>query len=65
MNLSILLAILDGGGVYGHFLHYSLVFAMIGSAFLVFLYLWRKGKLNMDEEPKRQMMEEEGENHGR
>jgi hypothetical protein len=66
MSSLLLLTILDGSGVYGHILHYSLMFAMIGSAVLVFIYLWRKGRLDMDEDPKRQMMnqEEEGGQHG-
>jgi len=46
----------DGAGVIGSVLHYSLLFALIGSALLIFLYLWRKGRLDMDEEPKFQMM---------
>jgi len=63
-----ILAVLDGGGVYGSLLHYGLVIAFVGSAFLVFLYLWRKGRLDMDEGPKYQMMEEDKsleDNHGR
>lgn len=65
-NLLVLLNVLDGGGIYGHLLHYSLVFAMIGSALMVFLYLWKKGRLDLDEEPKHQMFkgEEEGQNDG-
>lgn len=60
------LAVLDGGGVYGHFYASSFLFALFGSAFLIFVYLWRKGRLDMDEEPKFQMLEdeEEGERHG-
>jgi hypothetical protein len=51
-----MIGMLDGGGVYGHVLHYTLLLAMLGSAALVFIYLWRKGRLDMDEEPKHQMM---------
>jgi len=47
----------DGGGVYGSVLHYSLTIALVGSAFLLFLYLWGKGRLDMDEGPKFQMMQ--------
>lgn len=47
----------DGAGIYGTILHYALVIAFVGSAFLVFLYCWYTGKLNMDEEPKYQMMQ--------
>jgi hypothetical protein len=52
-------AIIDGIGVYGNFLHYGLVIALVGSAFLIFFYLWKKKRLDMDEEPKFQMMQEE------
>lgn len=51
--------ILDGGGVYGSLLHYALVIAFAGSALLAFLYYWRKGQLNMDEEAKFQMLQAE------
>jgi hypothetical protein len=56
-------AIIDGAGVYGSIFHYALVIAFVASAFLIFFTLWRKGRLDMDEGPKFQMMEEEeGEN---
>ena len=56
----------DGIGVYGSMFHYSLLIALVGSAMLIFLYLWSKGRLDMDEGPKYEMMEEEEENpHGR
>ncbi len=57
--MSFFYAIIDGMGVYGNFLHYALVIAFVGSAWLVFIYCWKKGKLDMDEEPKFQMMETE------
>ena len=50
---------MDAIGVYGNFFHYGLVFAIVGSAFLIFCYLWKKNRLDMDEEPKFQMMQEE------
>ena len=53
------LAVIDGIGVYGNFFHYALVIALVSSAFLIFLYLWRKKRLDMDEEPKFQMMQDE------
>lgn len=67
-----MLAELDGMGVMGSYYHYSMVIAFVGSAFLVFLCLWRKKRLDMDEGPKYQMMEdnefknecEGGEGHG-
>lgn len=57
---------LDSGGIYGAYLHYGLILMMVGSAFIVFLYLLYKGRLDMDEEPKMQMMKiEEEEVDGR
>lgn len=50
---------LDGGGVYGSLLYYSLTIAYVGSAFLIFIYLYRKNRLDMDETAKEEMMEEE------
>lgn len=49
----------DASGIYGGIYHYALVFAFVGSALLAFLYFWLKGRLDMDEEPKLQMMREE------
>lgn len=49
---------IDVLGIYGNFFHYALVIFLVGAAFLVFFYLWKKDRLNMDEEPKFQMMEE-------
>lgn len=54
---------LDGGGIYGQMLHYSLVMAIVGSTFLIFMYLWRKGRLDMDEGPKMQMMIDDEKEH--
>lgn len=54
-----ILAVIDGFGVYGNLLHYSFVISIVGSSFLVFFYLWKKGRLGMDEEAKYQMMNEE------
>ena len=49
----------DASGVFGGILHYSLVFFLVGGALLAFLYFWRKGRLDMDEEPKYDMMKED------
>lgn len=46
-------------GVCGNFIHYGLIITLVGSAFLIFLYLWKKGKLDMDESPKIQMLEDD------
>lgn len=53
-----MLAIIDSMGVYGSMFHYAFVIAFVGSAFLIFFTLWRKKRLDMDEEPKFQMMED-------
>lgn len=55
--MSVTLALVDGVGIYGSIMHYALVIAFVGSAFIVFLYCWHKGRLDMDEEPKYQMMQ--------
>ena len=55
----VLATVLDGGGIYGEVLHYSLLISFFASALLVFIYLWSKGRLDMDEEPKMQMLEED------
>lgn len=49
----------DGGGVYGSILYYSLTIAYVGSAFLIFIYLYFNKKLNMDESAKLEMMQQE------
>lgn len=56
-----MIAIIDGFGVYGSTLHSALVVAFVGSAFILFIYLWKKGRLDMDEEAKYQMMNDENE----
>ncbi len=50
----------DGGGVYGSIFYYSFTIAYVGSAFLVFIYLYLRKKLDMDEAPKMEMMDEDG-----
>jgi len=53
--------ILDGEGVYGTFLSYAQIFFFSGGALILFLYFWSQGRLDMDEDPKYQMMDEKGE----
>ncbi len=50
---------IDGQGIYGFILHYASLFALFGSALLVFLNLWRHKRLDMDEEPKYSVFEDE------
>lgn len=52
---------IDSGGIYGAYLHYGLTILMVGGALIIFFYLWYKGRLDMDEEPKLQMMQTDGE----
>ncbi|MBA2368441.1 MAG: hypothetical protein H0V82_05385 [Candidatus Protochlamydia sp.] len=49
----------DGFGIYGNLLHYAMVIILVGSAIMVFIYLWKKGRLGMDEEAKYQMMQDD------
>jgi hypothetical protein len=51
--------VLDDTGICGSLVHYAFIIALVGSAFLIFLYLWKKGKLDMDEEPKIRMMKDQ------
>lgn len=50
------LGFVDGYGVYGNYLHYGIVIFLVGSAFIIFLYLWKNKRLDMEEDPKYQMM---------
>jgi hypothetical protein len=43
-------------GIYGYVLHYALIIWIVASAFFLFVYLWLKGRLDMDQEPAIQMM---------
>ena len=51
--------ILDGIGIYGSIVHFSFAGLFFSAALLIFLYLWRKGKLDMDESPAEQMLEDD------
>lgn len=53
---------LDGIGAYGEFFHFSMAAAFFGSALLIFINLWRKGELDMDEEPAKHMLQDEEKN---
>lgn len=54
-----MIADVDSGGVYGALWHYSMLFALMGSTLLVFIYSWKKGLLGMCEEAKYQMLDED------
>ncbi|GAB4226635.1 MAG: hypothetical protein Tsb0021_02820 [Chlamydiales bacterium] len=51
----------DSLGIQGLLLHYGMIATIVGGGALVFFYLWKSQRLDMDEEPKWQMMEEEHE----
>lgn len=53
------MTVLDGSGEVGTLVHYAFIIAFAGSAVLAFLYFWGKKRLDMDEEPKMRMMEDE------
>lgn len=57
--------VLDPTGECGSLVHYGFVLAFVGGAFLVFLYLWKKNKLDMDEEPKHKMFKEDSNEPGK
>jgi cbb3-type cytochrome oxidase subunit 3 len=50
---------LDGFGISGMVLHYATVMLFVGTAALVFFYLWKNNRLDMDEAPKYQMLNDE------
>lgn len=56
-------SIIDEIGIYGLILHYAFVMAFVGSALFAFIYFWYNGTLNMDEEAKFQMMNDEKEDY--
>jgi hypothetical protein len=56
---------MDGIGIYGEMLGYAVAILFAGSALLVFLYLRHKGRLDMDEEAKYQMLEMDEHRPGR
>lgn len=51
--------IFDEHGIMGSLIHYSMVIFFVSSAFIIFLYLWKKGRLDMDESPKYKMLQDE------
>lgn len=53
----------DEIGVQGSILHYAMVIFFVLAALLIFIHLWWMGRLDMDEEPKMQMMQDREENH--
>ena len=52
----IVAVITDNNGTCGAILHYTIASIFIAGAGFWFLSLWRRGRLDMDEGPKLQMM---------
>ena len=52
---------MDGRGITGFILHYSLLFALFGGAVIAFIYLACKRKLQIDEEAKYTLFEDKDE----
>lgn len=44
-------------GISGSILHYGFTFASMCTAFIAFIYFWKKGRLSLDEEAKLQMLQ--------
>ncbi len=51
----------DGVGLYGSLLVHFMLIALFGSTLLVFLFLWRRDRLDMGESPKFQVFNQEEE----
>jgi hypothetical protein len=47
----------DGIGINGAIFNYALLIVLFGSTLLIFIYLWRKGLVDMSETPKYKMMD--------
>ncbi len=52
---------IDETGVYAILLNYTIVFFFVGGALILFVYLWWKGRLDLDEKPKYDMMKSDEE----
>ncbi len=52
---------MDGNGLYGSLVHYSMTIVLVGGALILFLYFWYNGRLDMDESPKYQMLQDDKE----
>lgn len=59
MRLIIAQASLDGIGIYGQVLHWTMIIALMGSAFLAMLYFWKKGLIDWGESSKFEMLQQD------
>ncbi|CRX37518.1 hypothetical protein [Estrella lausannensis] len=53
-----LLLSLDGAGFLGSMAIFSIMLLFFGTALLLFICLWWKGRLDMDDEPARRMLDD-------
>lgn len=49
---------IDETGLTGSLFHFTFLVALMGSALIVLVALWRHDRLDFDESPKMQMMED-------
>lgn len=49
----------DGWGLTGLIMDYSMIVAFSGSTAILFLYFWKKGALNFEEDSKYEMLKED------
>ena len=52
---------IDPSGIYGATLDYAQIIFYSGTAMIIFLCLWKKGLLDMNEEPAKQMLQDDEE----
>jgi hypothetical protein len=51
--------ITDGWGLTGLIMDYSMIVAFSGSTVILFIYFWKKGALNFEEDAKYEMLQED------
>ena len=50
---------IDSIGIYGLVVHYALLFSFFGGALIMFVYLMCKKRLDMSEDPKYHLFEDD------
>lgn len=61
IHLAYLAKILDGNGLYGSLIHAAIALFFGGSALCIFFFLWKNGRLDMNEEPAHHMLKDDTE----
>jgi len=51
----------DNSGTIGGIVQFMYAAALFGSSVLIFLYLWKKGRLDFDQGPANQMLDDDEE----